>query len=110
LEFFLIPWDWISIPIPIWAQVEGFAATARLRMQMIESFPYVRNLTFTLMGVPKVDVSVQPMIKRFPNVLDLPIISSFVQSSIAVSRLTLPCYAVDKSDRQLLPNTWRQSP
>lgn len=43
------------------------------------------QLTFTLMGIPKVEVSVQPMMKAFPNVLDLPIISGFVQSSIAVS-------------------------
>lgn len=47
-------------------------------------FPVVQ-LTFTLMGVPSVNVSVQPLVKHFPNVLDLPLISGFVKSSIAAA-------------------------
>lgn len=43
------------------------------------------QLTFTLMGTPSVEVSVQPLIKAFPNVLDLPLISGFVKSSIAAA-------------------------
>jgi Ca2+-dependent lipid-binding protein len=78
-------------------------------MQMIESFPYVRNLTFTLMGVPKVNVSVQPMVKHFPNVLDLPIISGFVQSSIAVRSTIYIRGDSDSLNRLLRPNTWRPS-
>lgn len=49
LEFFIGFYDWFNIPIPIWAQVEGFAATVRLRMQMVPDAPFIRNLTFTLM-------------------------------------------------------------
>lgn len=37
------------------------------------------------MGVPSVNVSVQPLMKHFPNVLDLPLISGFVKSSIAAA-------------------------
>lgn len=37
------------------------------------------------MGVPKVEVSVVPLSKRLPNVLDLPLISGFVQSAIAAA-------------------------
>ena len=37
------------------------------------------------MGLPKVEVSVVPLSKRLPNVLDLPLISSFVQSAIAAA-------------------------
>lgn len=43
------------------------------------------NLTVTLMGVPKVEVSVTPLAKALPNVLDLPLISGFVQSAIAAA-------------------------
>lgn len=43
------------------------------------------NMTVTLMGVPKVEVSVVPMSKHLPNVLDLPLISGFVQSAIAAA-------------------------
>lgn len=72
LEFFLGAWDWFHLPVPIWIQVEGIAGVVRLRMQMIQEFPYVRNLTFTLCGVPHVDVSCVPMSKKLPDVLDLP--------------------------------------
>lgn len=37
------------------------------------------------MGVPKVEVSVIPMSTHLPNVLDLPLISGFVQSAIAAA-------------------------
>lgn len=35
------------------------------------------------MGVPDVDVSVIPMTKALPNVLDLPLVSNFVKMAIA---------------------------
>jgi Ca2+-dependent lipid-binding protein len=57
LEFFVGAFDWFKIPIPIYAIVEGFVATARLRVQFVQQPPFVRNLTVTLMGVPKVSVS-----------------------------------------------------
>lgn len=37
--------------------------TVRLRMQMVPQPPYIRNVTFTLMGVPKVEISAIPMSK-----------------------------------------------
>jgi len=83
IEFFVGVFDWAHIPIPIWIQIDGLAGTARLRLQMVQEAPYVRNLTFTLMGVPKVSVSAKPMLKSLPNVLDL--IPEFVQSSIAAA-------------------------
>ncbi|KAF8323426.1 hypothetical protein DL93DRAFT_2223342 [Clavulina sp. PMI_390] len=85
LEFFLGLYDWLHIPIPIYAVVEGFAVTARLRLQLVAEAPFIRNLTVTLMGVPKVEVSVVPMSKHLPNILDLPLISGFVQSAIAAA-------------------------
>lgn len=54
LEFFVGAFDWFKIPVPIYAIVEGFVATARLRVQFVQQPPFVRNLTVTLMGVPKV--------------------------------------------------------
>ncbi|PVG01479.1 hypothetical protein CPB86DRAFT_781696 [Serendipita vermifera] len=89
LEFFLGFADWVHIPIPIWVQVDGVAGTVRLRIQFIPEPPFVRNLTFTLMGVPAVDVSVTPLIKRLPNLLDLPLISKFVKMAIAAGTASL---------------------
>jgi hypothetical protein len=85
LEFFAGFHDWFKLPIPIYAIVEGFVATARLRIQFVQNPPFVRNLTVTLMGVPKVSVSVEPFTKKLPNVLDLPFIQKFVEMGIAAA-------------------------
>ena len=58
LEFFLGAWDWFKVPVPIYAIVEGFVATVRMRVQFVQNPPFVRNLTITLMGVPKVRTTV----------------------------------------------------
>jgi len=47
--------------------------------------PFVKNVTFTLMGLPQVNVSAVPMTERGINVLNLPIISGFVNNSIAAA-------------------------
>ena len=52
---------------------------------MVQNPPYIRLLTFSLMGVPNVEVSVIPISRALPNVLDLPLISGFVKSSIAAA-------------------------
>ena len=125
LEFFLGFADWVHIPIPIWVQVDGIAGTVRLRIQFIPEPPYVRNvshafklrlsyidglqLTFTLMGVPAVDVSVTPLIKRLPNLLDLPLISTFVK--MAISAGVSAQYSASSAThirRRLLPSSLRR--
>jgi hypothetical protein len=45
IEFFLGAFDWFHLPIPIWIQVESIAGTVRLRCQMIQEFPYIRNVS-----------------------------------------------------------------
>ncbi|GJE96327.1 C2 domain-containing protein [Phanerochaete sordida] len=85
LEFFIGAFDWFKIPIPIYTIVEGFVATARFRVQFVQNPPFVRNLTVTLMGVPKVAVSVEPFTKKLPNILDLPMIQKFVEMGIAAA-------------------------
>ena len=87
LEFFLGVWDWFRIPVPIYTVVEGFVATVRMRIQFIQNPPFVRNVTITLMGVPKVEVSVEPFTKKLPNVLDLPLIKQFVEMGINIGSL-----------------------
>ncbi|KAL8286155.1 hypothetical protein RQP46_004643 [Phenoliferia psychrophenolica] len=68
-----------------WIAVETIVGTVRLRIQIVPDPPFIRNVTFTLMGVPKIEASAIPMSKALPNVLDLPLISGFVQSSIAAA-------------------------
>ena len=47
--------------------------------------PFVKNVTFTLMGLPQVNVSAVPMTERGINVLNLPLVSGFVNNSIAAA-------------------------
>ncbi|KAL8751915.1 MAG: hypothetical protein Q9199_006100 [Rusavskia elegans] len=44
--------------------------------------PFVALCTLTLLGQPKVDLSCTPLTRKGLNIMDLPLISSFVQSSI----------------------------
>ena len=85
IEFFLGAFDWIEIPLPVWVQVDHIIGTVRLRAQITSEAPFLRNVTFSLMGVPSVAISAIPMARFLPNVLDLPLISNFVQSSIAAA-------------------------
>lgn len=83
LEFFIGLLDWVRIPVKIWTQVESVAGTARVRLQLIPQFPYVSEVTYTLLGIPQLDVSIYPLSKKMPNVLDIPLLKGFVRSSIA---------------------------
>lgn len=83
LEFFVGMLDWIRFPVKIWAQVEAVAGTARIRVQLLPQFPYVGEITYTLLGIPQLDVSIYPLSKKMPNVLDIPMLKGFVRQSIA---------------------------
>ncbi|GAA5838555.1 hypothetical protein JCM9279_003279 [Rhodotorula babjevae] len=85
MKFFLGAYDLFHLPVPIWIAVESVVGTVRLRCQMVSEAPFIRNVTFTLMGVPAVEASAIPMTRALPNVLDLPLVSGLVQSSIAAA-------------------------
>ncbi|GAA6011835.1 hypothetical protein JCM11491_000766 [Sporobolomyces phaffii] len=85
IKFFLGMHDLFHLPIPLWIAVESIVGTVRLRCQLVAAAPFIRNVTFTLMGVPAIEASAIPLSRALPNVLDLPLISGFVQSSIAAA-------------------------
>ncbi|GAA6059867.1 hypothetical protein JCM10212_007072 [Sporobolomyces blumeae] len=85
IKFFLGAYDLFHMPIPLWIAVESIVGTVRLRCQLVAAPPFIRNVTFTLMGVPAIEASAIPLSRALPNVLDLPLISGFVQSSIAAA-------------------------
>src|SRR4051812_27533244 len=47
--------------------------------------PFLKELTFTLMGLPKVQAGCTPMIQTGINILNLPLISNFVNYAIAAA-------------------------
>ncbi|KAI1364973.1 hypothetical protein F5Y08DRAFT_305513 [Xylaria arbuscula] len=71
-----------GVPLPIWVELNGLVGTVRIRLQMSPEPPFLKAVTFTLMGVPKVEASCTPMIERGVNILNLPLISNFVNWAI----------------------------
>lgn len=56
-----------------------------MRLQLTPDAPFLKTLTYTLMGTPQVSVSCVPMVEWGINVLNLPLISQFVNASIATA-------------------------
>ncbi|KAH7419655.1 C2 domain protein [Cadophora sp. MPI-SDFR-AT-0126] len=83
-----------GVPLPIFVELNGIIGTVRLRFQLTPNPPFLRNLTFTFMGLPKIDASAVPLTSKGINVLDLPLISGFINSSIAAA---LDIYVAPKS-------------
>ena len=71
-----------SIKFPVWVELRGLIGTMRMRLQLCPDPPFFALCTLTLLGQPKADLSCIPLMKKGLNIMDLPLISSFVQSSI----------------------------
>ncbi|TID22165.1 C2 domain protein [Venturia nashicola] len=84
----------VGVPLPIFVELNGIVGTIRLRFQLTPNPPFLRNLTFTFMGLPRIDASAVPLTSKGVNVLDLPFISGFINSSIAAA---LDIYVAPKS-------------
>jgi Ca2+-dependent lipid-binding protein len=75
----------VGVPLPIWVELKGLVGTVRIRLQMSPDPPFLKAVTFTLMGVPQVEAGCIPMIKTGVNVLNLPLISKFVNYAIGAA-------------------------
>jgi Ca2+-dependent lipid-binding protein len=51
-------------------------------LQLTPDPPFFSLCTITFLGQPKVDISCVPLTKRGLNIMDLPLVSNFVQSSV----------------------------
>ncbi|MCJ1377290.1 hypothetical protein MMC17_000383 [Xylographa soralifera] len=78
LEFYLPG----GVKFPVWVEVQGIVGTLRMRLQLIPDPPFFSLCTITFLGQPKASLSCVPLTKHGLNLMDLPLISSFVQSSI----------------------------
>ncbi|KAK5660782.1 hypothetical protein OQA88_12149 [Cercophora sp. LCS_1] len=74
-----------GVPFPIWVELNRLVATARLRISLAPNPPFIKTLSFTLMGLPKVEASCIPLIEKGANILNLPVISNFVNWAIATA-------------------------
>ncbi|KAI4266974.1 MAG: hypothetical protein LQ337_008589 [Flavoplaca oasis] len=71
-----------GIRFPVWVELRGMVGTLRMRLQLCPDPPFVALCTMTLLGQPKVSLSCTPLTRKGLNIMDLPLISSFVQNSI----------------------------
>ena len=85
LVFYLGIKGLFGVPLPIFVELQGLVGTIRLRLQMSPEPPYLKNLTFTLMGVPQVQAGCIPMVEKGVNILNLPLISNFVNYAIGAA-------------------------
>lgn len=85
LVFYLGMKGLIGVPLPIFVELQELVGTVRLRLQMTPEPPYAKNLTFTLMGIPHVQAGCIPMVKRGVNILNLPLISQFVNYAVGAA-------------------------
>lgn len=71
-----------NLKVPIWVDLKGVVGTMRMRLQLTPDPPFFALCTITFLGQPKVQLSCQPLFKKMLNIMDLPLISQFVQSSV----------------------------
>lgn len=69
----------VTVPLPVWVEIRGMVGTVRVRVQLTPDPPFFKNVTFSLMGLPRVRVEVVPL---HINTANVPLLSGFIQSSI----------------------------
>ncbi|KAL9468805.1 hypothetical protein ACSS6W_010499 [Trichoderma asperelloides] len=94
LVFYLGIKGLFGVPLPIWVELIGLVCTARVRLQLSPEPPFLKTMTITLMGIPKVQAGCTPMLQRGVNILNLPLISNFVNWAI---KATASMYVAPKS-------------
>ncbi|KAL9025781.1 MAG: hypothetical protein Q9196_005456 [Gyalolechia fulgens] len=85
LVFYLGLKGLFGVPLPIFVELQGLVGTVRLRLQMTPEPPFLKTLTFTLMGLPQVQAGCVPMVQKGVNILNLPLISNFVNYAIGAA-------------------------
>ncbi|KAH9830601.1 uncharacterized protein C8Q71DRAFT_785114 [Rhodofomes roseus] len=82
VEFFIGLTGVFGVKFPVWVEVTGAIGTARARLQLISTPPFVKTTMITLLGLPHVTISVVPLSERLPNVMNVPFLSGFISSAI----------------------------
>ncbi|WEW60798.1 hypothetical protein PRK78_006286 [Emydomyces testavorans] len=85
LVFYLGIKGLFGIPLPVFTELIEVVGTVRIRVQLTPQPPFAKTLTFSLMGLPHVRAGCIPMVKRGVNILNLPIISNFVNYAIGAA-------------------------
>ncbi|KAK7679241.1 hypothetical protein QCA50_017819 [Cerrena zonata] len=92
VDFFLGIRGVRGLKVPIWVEVTGTVGTARARLQLISDPPFVKTTMVSSMDLPRITISVVPLNKILPSVMDIPFVSGFISSAIdtAVAEYVAP--------------------
>ncbi|KAB5542545.1 hypothetical protein GE09DRAFT_1135570 [Coniochaeta sp. 2T2.1] len=71
-----------GIAVPVWVELKGMIGIMRVRLQLTPDPPFFDLCTLTFLGQPRANLSCVPLSKHSLNLMDVPLLSSFVQSSI----------------------------
>ncbi|KAG6827444.1 hypothetical protein H0H92_011741 [Tricholoma furcatifolium] len=71
-----------GVLVPVWVELTGLIATARMRIHLSSNPPFFALMTLTLLGQPKITMVCTPLAKNFLNVMDVPGLSGWIQSAI----------------------------
>ncbi|KAK3952708.1 hypothetical protein QBC32DRAFT_211965 [Pseudoneurospora amorphoporcata] len=71
-----------GLAVPVWVELKGIVGIVRLRLQLTPDPPFFELCTLTFLGQPRVNLSCVPLSRHLPNLMDIPLISSFVQSAV----------------------------
>lgn len=85
LVFYLGVKGLFGVPFPVWVELRGLLCTVRIRVALTPNPPFVNTVSCTLMGLPVVDASCIPLVEKGANILNLPIISKFVNWAISTA-------------------------
>ncbi|KAL4871679.1 hypothetical protein BDV12DRAFT_163551 [Aspergillus spectabilis] len=85
LVFYLGVRGLFGVPFPVFVELIEMVGTVRGRLQLVPEAPFIKDLTFSLAGIPHVRAGCMPMFKTGVNVLNLPLISNFVNYAIGTA-------------------------
>ena len=71
-----------AVPIPVWVEAEGLVGRVRTRMQLTAGPPFIKHLTLSFPALPKFEISAAPLNSRLFNIMNFPLISTFIKQSI----------------------------
>lgn len=71
-----------NLKVPVWVELRGIVGALRMRLQLCPDPPFFSLCTLTFLGQPKVNMSCVPLSRYAMNLMDVPLISNFVQSSV----------------------------
>ncbi|KAI2926866.1 hypothetical protein CBS63078_2168 [Aspergillus niger] len=74
-----------GVPFPVFVELNELVGTVRARFQMMPEAPFMKDVTFSLVGLPHIRAGCMPMVNWGVNILNLPLISNFVNYAIATA-------------------------